>query len=74
MAGEQLLRNLNALRLAAVLALIATTINASDELPDIEFLEWLGQVTEVEDLGMDINEILEEREETQSESNTESTK
>ena len=73
MAGEQLLRNLKALRLTAVLALISTISIASDELPDIEFLEWLGQVTEVEDLGMNINELLEEREETQSEGNTEST-
>ena len=71
MAGEQLLNELTPARLAVVLLLLSNTGNASDKLPDVEFLEWLGQVTEVEDLGMNINEMLEEREATQGEGSQE---
>ena len=33
---------------------------AADESLDAAFLEWLGQVTEVEELGMNIDELLQQ--------------
>ena len=53
---------MNAAGLTVVLLMLANTNHASDELVDIEFLEWLGQTAEVEELGMDINALLEEQE------------
>ena len=30
----------------------------ADEDPDMDFLEWLGQVSDVEELGVDIDDLL----------------
>ena len=37
-----------------LLLLGVTSVNAAEE-PDFEFLEWLGQTTEVEEMGVDVN-------------------
>jgi hypothetical protein len=52
----------------------SNTINAADEL-NVEFLEWLGQTAEVEELGMDMNDILTEQEQkADAENNAENNK
>lgn len=48
---------------------------AEEETVDIEFLEWLGQAGDIEDLGVDINELLAAQEKkAQSESDEEESK
>lgn len=57
------------------LILLAVIANADDEALDAEFLEWLGQAAEVEELGVDINGLLDAQEQQpQSESNEENSK
>lgn len=34
---------------------------ASDELPDPDFLEWLGMTAEVEELGVDVDSLISSR-------------
>lgn len=40
------------------LLLCCAVARAADEPLDLEFLEWLGQMAEVEDLGVDIEQLL----------------
>jgi hypothetical protein len=61
-------------QLIAILLMASNTINAADEL-NVEFLEWLGQTAEVEELGMDMNDILTEQEQkADAENNAENNK
>jgi hypothetical protein len=61
-------------QLTAILLMASNTINAADEL-NVEFLEWLGQTAEVEELGMDMNDILTEQEQkADAENNAENNK
>lgn len=46
-----------ALKIACLLLLGPTSGNAAEEL-NLEFLEWLGQTTEVEEMGVDVNKWL----------------
>lgn len=43
----------------AALIAVSNMSQASDENPDLEFLEWLGQVAEVEEMGVDIDRLIE---------------
>ena len=57
------------------LILMSAVCQANDEALDAEFLEWLGQVAEVEELGVDINGLLDAQEQQpQSESDEENSK
>lgn len=47
--------------IAALIAFSGVT-PAADENPDMDFLEWLGQVAEVEALGVDIDNLLDSQE------------
>jgi hypothetical protein len=38
--------------------MLAALAHADDEPLDLEFLEWLGQMVEVEELGVDIEKLL----------------
>lgn len=40
------------------LLLFSTALHAAEEPLDLEFLEWLGQMAEVEELGVDIEKLL----------------
>lgn len=52
---------------AAVLLLVITNQSlAAEEPPDVAFLEWLGQITEIEELGVDISELLNQNENQES--------
>ena len=42
---------------ACLLLLGVASVDAAGE-PDLEFLEWLGQTTEVEEMGVDVNKWL----------------
>jgi hypothetical protein len=65
---------MKAAQLTAILLMASNTINAADEL-NVEFLEWLGQTAEVEELGMDMNDILTEQEQkADAENNAENNK
>ena len=65
---------MTAAQLTAILLMASNTINAADEL-NVEFLEWLGQTAEVEELGMDMNDILTEQEQkADAENNAENNK
>lgn len=55
----------------ATLFAFSIIVRASDENPDMEFLEWLGQVTEVEELGVDIENLMDSRSEDSDESEQE---
>ncbi len=44
--------------IAALIAFSGVT-PAADENPDMDFLEWLGQVAEVEAMGVDIDELID---------------
>ena len=50
--------------IAAVVASSSLALYASEESPDMEFLEWLGQVAEVEALGVDVDNIMDTQEES----------
>ena len=52
---------MKAVQLTAILFMVANTIYAADEL-NVEFLEWLGQTADVEELGIDMNDMLTEQE------------
>lgn len=59
-------------RAAILLSILFCQALRADELPDAEFLEWLGQITEVEELGVDTNKLIEQHElDVQSEENEE---
>lgn len=49
------------------LLLCCAAARAADEPLDSEFLEWLGQMAEVEDLGVDIEQLLLSKEHTSEE-------
>lgn len=42
----------------AAMVLFSKTGAGSDEHPDMDFLEWLGQVSDVEELGIDVDDLL----------------
>ncbi|MEM7257467.1 MAG: hypothetical protein AAF404_08770 [Pseudomonadota bacterium] len=46
-------------KVIAALIAVSNMSQASDENPDLEFLEWLGQVAEVEEMGVDIDRLIE---------------
>lgn len=45
--------------IAAMIAISPVCI-ASDDQPDPEFLEWLGLATELEELGVDIDRLIDD--------------
>ena len=57
MDGKQ--RRLSTVKTIGIaLLLLCALARAADEPLDLEFLEWLGQLTEVEELGVDIEQLL----------------
>jgi len=47
---------------------------ASDELPDPELLEWLGLIADVEDLGVDVDTLIDARDDSTEEQEQEEEK
>lgn len=46
--------------------------SATESIPDAAFLEWLGQTAEIEELGVDIGQMMDQQEEqTPEDSNLE---
>lgn len=73
MDGKQQ-RRVSALKtIGIVLLLFSALALAADEPLDLEFLEWLGQMTEVEDFGVDIEQLLLSKEQASEGDNAEST-
>lgn len=73
MDGKQQ-RRVSALKtIGIVLLLFSALALATDEPLDLEFLEWLGQMTEVEDFGVDIEQLLLSKEQASEGDNAEST-
>ena len=73
MDGKQ--RKLSTVKLiGTALLLFPAIVRAAEEPPDLVFLEWLGQMTEVEELGVDIEQLLlsEQQESDGDESKAES--
>ncbi len=52
----------------------AETAVTDDSAPDPEFLEWLGQALELEQLGIDVDRLIEERQNEQGDVDTEESK
>jgi hypothetical protein len=42
--------------------MLSAVARAAEEPLDLEFLEWLGQMAEVEELGVDIEQLLRSKE------------
>lgn len=73
MDGKQQ-RRVSALKtIGIVLLLFSALALAADEPLDLEFLEWLGQMTEVEDFGVDIEQLLLSKEQASEGDDAEST-
>jgi hypothetical protein len=73
MDGKQQ-RRVSALKtIGIVLLLFSALALATDEPLDLEFLEWLGQMTEVEDFGVDIEQLLLSKEQASEGDDAEST-
>ena len=51
--------------------MLSAVCHAEDETLDVEFLEWLGQVAEVEELGVDVNGLLDAQEQQPQSANDE---
>jgi hypothetical protein len=47
--------------MTAALLTFANVVYTADDDPDTEFLEWLGQLSEVEELGVDIDALIDDR-------------
>jgi hypothetical protein len=63
MDGKQ--RRLSTVNKIGIALLMVTALTrAADEPLDLEFLEWLGQMAEVEELGVDIEQLLLSKEQT----------
>jgi len=74
MDREQLLINITTACILLNLVFWTGVSLAAEETVDIEFLVWLGQVAEVEELGVDVDELLDAGEpQTQSEGDEEKT-
>ena len=55
----------NIMKIIGIIMLIFSfhkTVISAEEALDVEFLEWLGQTAEIEDLGMDIGKLIESQE------------
>lgn len=50
--------------LLIIMTMYSNTATASDEPLDVAFLEWLGETAEVEELGMDIDKLIESKEDS----------
>lgn len=48
--------------LAFMLVITSNYCMSADEVLDADFFEWLGQVVEVEELGVNINELIQQQE------------
>lgn len=53
------------MKLIAMLFAASGMVLAADENPDLEFLEWLGQVAEVEAMGVDVDSLMDNQSETE---------
>jgi hypothetical protein len=66
MDGKQ--RRLSTVNKIGIALLMVTALTRAAEQPlDLEFLEWLGQMAEVEELGVDIEQLLLSKEQTSDE-------
>lgn len=59
------------LLILAAMIVFSKTTTGSDENPDMDFLEWLGQVSDVEELGVDVDDLLELQESKSNDSEQE---
>jgi hypothetical protein len=61
MDGKQ--RRLSTVKIIGIaLLMLSAVARAAEEPLDLEFLEWLGQMAEVEELGVDIEQLLRSKE------------
>lgn len=48
--------------IAIIFYFLSTLCHAAEEIPNVAFLEWLGKVTEMEEMGVDINKLIQQLE------------
>ena len=54
-------------KIGIALLMVTALTTAAEEPLDLDFLEWLGQMAEVEELGVDIEQLLLSKEQTSDE-------
>jgi hypothetical protein len=72
MDGKQL--RLSTVRIIGIAFLLFSAVVRAAEKPlDIDFLEWLGQMAEVEELGVDIEQLLVSKEDASGNAESQAT-
>ena len=59
------------IKIGIALLMVTALTTAAEEPLDLEFLEWLGQMAEVEELGVDIEQLLLSKEQPSDDEATE---